>query len=83
MVQRSKEESNLLVDAGSPNGSCPSGSGTWTTTLRAILALFTATFLITGSRVSVQALNNAIPDFQLNATRNCTAWVCCRGDTDI
>ena len=75
MEQEAKEESNLLLDVGTPNGSGPSGSGTWTTKLRGILALFSATFLITGSLISVQALNNAIPDFQLNTMRSSTAWV--------
>ena len=75
MEQEAKEESNLLPDPGTPNGSGPSGSGTWTTKLCGILALFTATFLITGSLISVQVLNNAIPDFRLNTMRRSTAWV--------
>ena len=71
-----KERRKILdtPDEGTESGT--SSSATLATKLRGILALFTAAFLATTSRVSVQALNNVIPDFQLNAMRSATALVC-------
>ena len=70
------ERRKILNSSGKGSGNGTSGSGTWTTKLRGILALLTVAFLVTISRISVQALNNAIPDFQLNAMRSFTAMVC-------
>ena len=77
MDKRAEEEVNLLEDSCDEMPECKttSGSRTWATTLRGILALFTVAFLATISRISVQALNKAIPHFQLNALRSATAWV--------
>ena len=72
MDTQTEEEGRKLLESG--NGT--SGSATLATKLRGILALLSAAFLATTSRVSVQALNNAISDFQLNAMRSATALVC-------
>ena len=66
----------LLETCGEKSESGTSSSATLATKLRGVLALLTVAFLTTTSRVSVQALNNAIPDFQLNAMRSVTALVC-------
>ena len=71
-----EERRKILNYSGKGSGNGTSGSGTWAAKPRGILALFTVAFLVTVSRVSVQALNNAIPDFQLNAMRSFTAMVC-------
>ena len=72
-----KEEGRKILDAsGEGSGNGISTSASLATKLRGILALFTVAFLETISRVSVQALNNAIPDFQLNAMRTAAALVC-------
>ena len=71
-----EERRKILNSSGKGSGNGTSGSGPWATKLRGILALFAVAFLVTISRVSVQALNNAIPDFQLNAMRSFTAMVC-------
>ena len=77
MKSKTPEETTKLLEegGGSVNGSGTDGSGTWTTKLRGIVALFTAAILVTVSRVSVQALDKAIPDFQLNLMRCATAMV--------
>ena len=68
-----EETTELLKEDSGVSGSGTSGSGTWTTKLRGIVALFTAAILLTVSRVSVQALDKAIPEFQLNLMRCATA----------
>ena len=76
MKSKAPEETTKLLEeagGGAVSGSGTSGSGTWTTKLRGIVALFTAAILVTVSRVSVQALDKAIPDFQLNLMRCATA----------
>ena len=75
MMDRMAEEGTKLLKDVHGKETGTSGSGTWTTKLRGLLALFTTAFLVTISRVSVQALNNVIPDFQLNAMRCATALV--------
>ena len=76
MKSKTPEETTKLLEEGSSvSGSGTSGMGSWTTKLRGIVALFTAAILVTVSRVSVQALDKAIPDFKLNLMRCATAMV--------
>ena len=77
MKSKTPEETTKLLEEGdgSVKVSGTNGSGTWTTKLRGIVALFTAAILVAVSRVSVQALDKAIPDFQLNLMRCATAMV--------
>ena len=72
-----EEGKKLLDTSGESSGKGSSVSVTWVTKLLGILALFTAALLGTISHVSVQALDNAIPDFQLNAMRSVVALVSC------
>ena len=77
MDKLAEEEGRKLLDAsGERSGNRSGVLVTWVTKLLGILALFTAALLGTISHVSVQALDNAIPDFQLNAMRSATALVC-------
>ena len=74
MDKLAEEEGRKLLDtSGERSGNGTSG---WVTKLLGILALFTAALLGTISHVSVQALDNVIPDFQLNAMRSSIALVC-------
>ena len=64
MMESKFHENTKLLDEtrGTGNGSGISDLRTWTTRLRGILALIAAAILVTVSRVSVEALDKAIPD---------------------